>query len=110
MNKYKIKGDGNIVGNNNIQTINKTKTNVNKELVELIYKLANPDEQKSLIQDLDTLQDEKQEVNNKKSAGARIAKYLKTVAGEAGKVVLAQLMTSGYHWAEYIIREAQITK
>lgn len=99
MSEHNIKGDGNIIGDNNFQVFHKTTSNLSQELVALISKLAtSKDEEKELENDLKIVQDENQSVAKKTSAAGRIAKWLKTVAGEAGKIMLQKMVESGIDW------------
>jgi hypothetical protein len=100
----KIKGDGNIVGNNNVQTFNKRTTSpVSRELIELITKFsASKEERDDLESALEIVQDKNQSAATKTVAASKIAKYLKTVAGEAGRVILGRMLDSGIDWEEHI--------
>ena len=109
MPKYNIKGDGIIIGDNNVQAIHKTTSDVNKDLVALVTKLAaNKEEEKELENDLIVVQDENQTLAKKTSSAGRIAKWLKTAAGEAGMVMLQRMMESGLDWAQRIAATAHL--
>jgi len=102
MGSINIKGDGIIIGNANVQNFNKNHSEVNEELLVLISKLANKKERETLEGDLLVVQSTNDGGAKKTAAASRIATFLKTVAGEAGKVLLKKMMESGFDWAEHI--------
>ncbi len=68
-----------------MQVFHKKTSDVSRDLVDLIANLATSKEEETKLEnDLKVVQDENQTVGNKTSAAGRIAKWLKTVAGEAG--------------------------
>lgn len=109
MTKYNIKGDGIIIGDNNVQVFRKTTSDISKELIHLIAKSATTkEEEKELAYELKVVQDESQTIAKKTSAAGRIARWLKTGAGEAGKIMLQKMMESGLDWARHIVAAADI--
>lgn len=110
MSKYNIKGDGIIIGDNNVQVFRKTTSDVSKDLLILIAKLAtSKNEETELENDLKVVQDENQSAAKKTSAAGRIAKWLKIVGGEAGKILLQKMMESGLNWAQHIAATADLS-
>lgn len=109
MPKYSIKGDGIIIGNNNVQIFHKTTSDISKDLVALIAKLATSKEEVTELEsDIKVVQDENQTIVKKTSAAVRLAKWLKTVAGEAGNIMLQKMMESGLDWAQHIAVTADL--
>lgn len=99
MSTYKIKGDGNIIGNDNISVFHKSST-IEKELVEIIKNNAkSSEEREKLLVDLATLKNEHASSKEKGVSGAALRQFLLTYGGVAGAEVLAKLVELGMVWA-----------
>lgn len=101
-NNNTINGNFNIVGDHNVQNVTITSSNISEEIVKLIEKLAVGKEKESLMADLSLVKEDTADPQEKITASGRLAKFLKTVGGAAGKVVLSELVKSGLKWAHLI--------
>jgi hypothetical protein len=108
-NKYKITGDGNIIGDHNLQVFHKTTSDVSKNLLDLIEKVtASQNERHELENDLRIVQGENHNAVMRTKSAGRIGYWLKNVAGEAGKAMLQEMTKSGIDWVKTIVAEAEV--
>jgi hypothetical protein len=63
---------------------------------------------KELENDLNVVKDKSQSAAKKTSSAGRIAKWLKTASGEAGKIMLQKMVESGIDWAKHVAAAADL--
>lgn len=105
MGTVRIKGNNNIVGNDNSQVIMKITSGANSEMLALLSKLL--EDREDLKKELEAVQDQAAPIESRKRAASKLGAFLKGTAQEGGRALLQWMIGSGLEWATLIATAAE---